>query len=210
MCIANDKYCGTCTNESGSIVMDIQGDTLIMKSYESDTLAICNWQRVSDTFMEINSIVNPVVNAFKDMSIHRSKLPNDTSNTPAIFRFVLPNTTDDLEIYVLCGTKSYKGLIHNGVSQITLNNYRSRRFPEPISFGIRPIIYVESNPQSQYFGLLYLSYPFDIKYELNDLITIELPSVTPDLFNQYFIKGEYVHIVDEGLEWRGDTYYKQK
>lgn len=208
--LGNNNYHGSYINESGSIVMDISNDSLIIKSYDFDldTLAVCNWKSISESFLEINSKVDPVVTAFKDMSIHRSIQTSDTVNNPAVFRFVLPNTTEDMEIYVICGTKSYKGITQNGIFQVTLDKNISK-FPEPLSFYIKPLFYSESNPASQYYGILYLSYPFNIRYNLNEMITIELPSVTPSLFYQYFIKGEYVNMTNEGLEWRGDIYYKQ-
>ena len=206
---ANNNYNGSYSNESGSVVMDIYGDTLIIKSYELDTLAVCNWKNASENFLEINSIVDPVFTAFKDMSIQRSSMTIDSISHPAVFRFMLPNTTEDMEIYVSCGTKSYNGMIKNGIFQLVLDK-NIRKYPEPLTFDIKPIFYTESNPAAQYYGILYLSYPFGIKYNLNELITITLPSVKPSLFDQYFIKGEYIKMIKEGLEWRGEIYFKQE
>lgn len=206
--ISANSYDGSYANESGSTLIYISGDTLtIISNYEeSSTLAVCKCKKISESFLEINTLDNPVFSAFRDMSVQYDG--QDLTNTPVIVKFNMPNAETDLKINVLCGMQSYAGISHNGICQITLDS-TALSTQEKIYFDIEPLQYDISTPEGQYYGLLYISYPFDIKCKNYDIITIELPSVTKSLFSQYYIKGEYVHKTRKGIEWRVELYYKQ-
>ncbi len=201
---------GSYVNNSGLTILEIIGDSLVIKSlyFGLDTVAICNIKEIDGSFIEINTLGHPFQRAFKDMTIIRTKQAYTDSISHTQIRFMLPNTSEEMDITVHCATQSYKGRTQNGVCQISLDRNNSR-FAKPIWFGIEPLYFNGSNMEGQYFGIVYLPHQLDIKYELNDLISIELPSVTPELFYQYYIKGEYIQIIEDGLKWRGETYYRQ-
>lgn len=203
------RWNGKFENESGSVIMEILNDTLVIRSYnEEEPLAVCKTREVSDSFLEIQSVVNPNVAAFKDIHINYEKQSDQDSVSNAIVNFRLPKSSHQMKISIYCGTNLYAGTTNNGECSISLNKY-SGNYPNPFTFFIEPLYYVESNPEGQYYGVLYLMYPMEIKYNNTDIITIHLPSVTVDLFEGYFIRGEYIHFIEGGLEWRGDKYYKQ-
>lgn len=202
------SYDGSYANESGSTFIYIIGDTLTIRSNDEEpsTLAVCKCKKISDSFLEINTLDNPVLSAFKDMSVQYDS--QDLTDTPAVIKFIMPNAQTDLKINVLCGMQSYAGILDNGICQITLDR-TAVSATEKFYFDIAPCYYNVSTPEGQYYGLLYIFYPFDIKCNNNDIITIKLPSVTKSLFSQYYIKGEYVHKTKKGIEWRGELYYRQ-
>ena len=204
-----NRWNGDYYNESGSVIIEISNDSLVIKSYDmEEPLAICKTEVVSDSFIEINSILDPNETAFKDMVINYKKQSEQDSVSNAIVDFRLPKSSYEMKISLYCGTNVYKGITKNGECSISLNKY-SGKFPEPFTFFIEPPYYKESNPEGQYYGILYLMYPVEIKYRQDDIITIDLPSVTPTIFERYFIKGEFIRFFEESLEWRGDIYYKQ-
>ena len=208
-CKTND-FDGVYINESASRLLRIVGDTLTVNSLglDEESLAVCSCKIITDSFMEINSICNPGIQALKNMSITYSKQNEEVMNPHAIVRFHLPNAQRGMYAHIHRGMRNYKGDIRNGVCEILMDS-DAIGLTKSFSFTITPNDYVESNPEGQYYGILYLLYPFEIQYVQNDIVNITLPSVTNNLFELYFIKGEYVHFTRDGLEWRGDIYYKQ-
>lgn len=208
-CKKND-FDGVYINESGSQLIRIVSDTLTVNSSDIDeeSLAVCTCRVITNSFLEINSICNPGIQALKNMSITYSKQKEEVESPHVLVRFHLPNTQREMYANIHQGMRDYKGVIKNGVCDISMDS-KTNDLTKPFSFTITPIDYVESNPDGQYYGILYILYPFEIQYVQNDIIDITLPSVTNNLFKLYFIKGEYVHFTRDGLEWRGDIYYKQ-
>lgn len=205
-----NKPNGVFCNDSYSLSIIIDGDTLKMLSCNVDegALTVCNIEMMTDTFMKINSNYNPGIQALKNMSITYSKQEEDITNPHVIVRFHLPNIQRDMKATIHRGMMDYTGFIRNGACEITMDS-NTADSSKPFSFTISPVDYVESNPDGQFYGVLYILYPFEIKYENNDIVTIELPSVNPNLFEMYFIKGEYIHLTRDGLEWRGEIYHRQ-
>ena len=205
ICMA--KRCdGTFENESGSILMEISNDTLFIRSFEGEEpLAICKILKVTPSFLIVNSIMNPNENAFQDMEINYDSQTDLGADEATVVNFVLPDTSDDMKINIFSGTNIYSGTTNKGTCSISLNK-NGVYYPGSFNFTIEPSFYVESNPEGQFFGVLNIMYPYKLECRRNDIITIYLPSVTESLFNRYFIKGEYIHLLDNGIEWRGDIY----
>jgi len=206
---------GIYSDESGSTIIVVSGDTLKISSasgIESNTcLAVCECKEISESFVEINSIVNPIFDAYNNISItysnHSENVNNSDSN--AIVNFILPNTSAIVEFHIYCGTVYYTKEASNGICQISLNRNRIDS-PKSFSFVLRPLYYTESNPDAQFYGLLFYLYPYEIEYSKGDIITIELPSVTDNLFDQYYIKGEYIYLTCNGFQWRGESFYYER
>lgn len=169
--------------------------------------AICKFNMISKSFLEINSIRHPFEEAFGDCKITRAKIsPNDTAAFP-IVNFVFPNITEDVKVEVYSHPNYYSAISEDGHCQIIINKYRNSTFKD-IDFNVAPLNYNISNLEAQYFGVMFYWYAIGIDCQQDEIITIELPSVTEGLFEQYYIKGEYVRIKSDGLVWRGDFYKK--
>ena len=201
---------GVYRNESGTLSIIIGDDSVTMLSCDEDegALAVCTKEMMTDSFMMINSMCNPGIQALEHMSITYSKRNEGCLSPDVTVRFHLPNTQREMKANIHRGMRDYTGLIRNGVCEITLDDVMTGS-AKSFSFTITPTDYVESNPDGQYYGVLYILYPFEIRYEENDVVTIELPSVSSNIFELYFIKGEYIHFTGDGLEWRGDAYHRQ-
>ena len=201
---------GVYRNESGTLSIIISDDSVTMLSCDEDAgaLAVCTKEMVTDSFMMINSVCNPGIKALEHMSITYSKRNEGCLNPDVTVRFRLPNTKSEMKANIHRGMRDYTGIIRNGVCEITVDSSMISS-ENSFSFTITPIEYAESNPEGQYYGVLYILYPFGIRYEENDIVTIELPSVSSNIFELYFIKGEYIHFTGEGLEWRGEAYHRQ-
>lgn len=199
---------GTYSDEYGVLMMDILEDILYMRSYDGDVLAVCSVKEVSDDFLEINSISEPTFYLMENMTTQYSKQSEEITEPHPIVRFILPNTRHEMEFNIFCNETTYSGTSHNRICEISLDRQtlgENRTF----SFLIAPTHYCESNVLAQYFGVLYIWYPIENQYENDDIISIELPAVTNTFFEQFFITGEYIQLVDEGLKWKGRTYYKK-
>lgn len=206
----NDTLNGTYSADD-FLIINISGDTLLINSWDVDLnpLAVCVCNKKGNSFLEINSISLPIISALKDWSIKYSKQPAETKVNHAIIEFILPNAVGELDIEVFCGNQNYKSICKDGKCIVDLDrnvDFATNAF----HFSIAPKDYSASNFVGQYFGVLYLFYPFDIEFETDDIIIIDIPSITKYFFEKYFIEGEYIHIIDKGLEWRGNIFYKQK
>lgn len=211
---------GTYSDELGIKFIIISADTLKIMTASYDIvdspfysslncMAICKYKVLSDSFMEINSMDPPDLAALKNISITRSKqFPNDSVQHP-IINFVLPNLSEIVKLEVSDYLNHYSVTSNNGRGQIILNKEYDC-LTKKIGFSITPTIYYASNLKGQYFGLLDYWYPHEINCQPDDIITIEIPNLTDDLLKQYYIKGEYVRIKSDGLEWRGTCYKKVK
>ncbi|MDE6769011.1 MAG: hypothetical protein K2J78_04710, partial [Muribaculaceae bacterium] len=63
-----------------------------------EPLAICKTEVVSDSFIEINSILDPNETAFKDMVINYKKQSEQDSVSNAIVDFRLPKSSYEMKI----------------------------------------------------------------------------------------------------------------
>ncbi|MDE6342062.1 MAG: hypothetical protein K2K93_07075 [Muribaculaceae bacterium] len=207
------SYAGTYDGEYGMNKINISRDSLIIMAYDGDEFKVkaeCKYKRVGKDFIEINSVISPYDKAIKTMSIKYNKQSVDSTELHPKVNFILSDTISEFTIDVYCGNLSYNGITKNGQCQFTLNrNPTQYTFSTTFTFYIKPKSIFASNLAEQYLGVIGIFYPFGIEYNENDLITIELPSVTEELFSNYYIRGEYIHIVNDKLEWRGEGFYRE-
>ncbi len=203
---------GIYRNGSGSKLIEIKNDTLILRSSsnieweQNSLLAICKISSINDTFFEINSVEGSVLSAFKDISI-TEETQND--KTFSKISFEVPNTNMEIKFNVYCGTSFYSATVENGECTIVLNRNQVNT-PKSFIFTFQPAFYTESNPAGQFFGVLYYEYPHKVELEEGKHIVVKLPNVTDILFEQYYIIGEYIQIMPYGIKWRGEFFEKQR
>lgn len=205
----NENISGTYTNAAG-MEIKIQDSTFIyiipqnhLPVYANDTLAKCIYNRINDQFIEINSIEN-YSSILRSMRIIQSKRNN--SNDSITIKFVIPYIKSNLEIEVFTNCcKSYKLDYSQEKQEISIP-----RTSSGISFSICPEYLVELNFEGQYAGRIRFN---SIEYTIdnnNNYTEIKIPAIKDSFFDSFYMKGEYVRILQDSLTWKGDTFLKKK
>ena len=78
-----------------------------------------------------------------------------------------------------------------------------------MSFAFQPVYYNESNPAGQFFGVLFYEYPYKIGLKKRQNIVVRLSNVTDELFEQYYLSGEYINVMPNVIKWKGDFFERQ-
>ena len=201
---------GIYVNKSGSKLMEIKNDTLTLRSSsiesgQSTPLAICKITKAGKAFFEINSVDGSVLSAFKNISITEDTQDDKISSK---ITFEVPNTTMPIKFNVYCGTILYSAIAEKGKCSIILNKNRTNS-PDSLSFAFQPVYYNESNPAGQFFGVLFYEYPYKIGLKKRQNIVVRLSNVTDELFEQYYLSGEYINVMPNGIKWKGDFFERQ-
>lgn len=199
---------GIYKNASGTLYLQIKNDTMLITSPSfaggrSQVLSTCLIKYETSRFIEINSITHPIGVVFKDISIRKQ---TNNENLQEIV-FVCKNNKTPLRFSVFCGSIIYSSTMMEDTCTISLNKNQINS-PNEITFLFEPLNYLPSFPSAQFLGLLYYEYPFKIGVLKGETVYINLPNISEDILNQYFIEGEYVKVITNGLLWRNQLFYR--
>ena len=173
--------------------------------YEQVTYSECRIVEVSKPFFKINSIKNPTITAFQDMSIVCSPQQNILKDCEYLeIRIRFPQYHQRLRINV-----------YTNKSQVFTYDYYSNEVIRLPRNGLSTVSFEIINPLD--FIILQKELYGSIPYYASDSIAIDdgtsalsitLPSINEDLFTHTFIQGEYIKYSSNCLEWENEKYYR--
>lgn len=174
-----------------------------------DTLAICDFKWVDKSFIEVNSIKDPFIEASKSMIIFQTK--DSTINNDSIMVIFKIPTQGELVIHLLSDTSSFDfirdceyKLEYNQSKQVLFINKNSVK----ISFTVKQKDVTPSTLTGYLYSILeFLQAEVVINDNINKII-IEIPAINDEFFERYYIKGEYARVINDKIIWRGVTYKK--
>lgn len=174
-----------------------------------DTLAICDFKWVDKSLIEVNSIKDPCIEAFKSMIIFQTK--DSTINNDSIMVIFKIPTRKELVIDLLSDTSTFNfirdceyNLEYNQSKQVLFINKNSVE----ISFTVKPKVVIPSTITGYLYSILRFWEP-EVKINDNiNKIIIEIPAINDEYFERYYIKGEYARVINDKIIWRGVTYKK--
>ncbi len=206
---------------SGKYVNELGYEVIIDKDYfyyvepqthlifwHNDTLAKCIINRVNKDLIELNSINFPFIDVFRDCKI--TQLHDSTYKDGVEFEFLLPyNRKPNLRISIGQNLKVFK-LFPYFIYSDTVKSIRLPNKSNQFNFTIAPESYFPHTVEGSFLGLLYVESP---TYEMSsscNRVVIELPHLTNDFFEPYYVKGEYARLVGNSIIWKGKTFKKIK
>ena len=205
----------------------INGDTLIfymerqlwMESKETELLelAVCRMQHACGNLYEINCFEQPDMYVLNRMEVIRDTLP-DMPVDSLLIRFELDSTLQrytNPEMYVELGC-NYKFVRKKMALETDFTVYIPSwsRDSEVFNFSIQPDY---ANWGARYkpprnIGISELRTSLtqfgEIRTNGANLITVKLNGFSVDLFDEFYIAGEYVYCDGETLRWRDLTFKK--
>lgn len=200
-------------NETGEFVIKIKNDTASIYStitpwsihfdqyYE---LSRCTVKRINRNFLEISSIDR------QQPSFYRDKIKCQLSDT------VTDPRNDSIYIDVSGGEIQKWNLnytMQTGSTSRVLDQNSFRlvtTVPDDgvLEFAVNPERYYRSNMVCQLFEIM--DFFFDVKTEGHNHLKIDFPFKIEAVFENYYIKQEYVRITPKGLKWRQYDFKKFK
>jgi hypothetical protein len=207
--LSPQKISGIYTNEAG-IQIKIEGNTFIYiipqshsPIYTNDTIAKCTFNIIDDQFIEINSI-DDYSSILKSMRFIQNKI--DKINDSILIKFIIPYNRTKLKIKVYDDYPKLYELEYSERKQAISISNKSKQ----IAFYIRPESLLDVDFDGQYFGRVsFTSLEYVIDKNVN-YIEIEIPAIDNSFFEKYYIKGEYVRIVNDTIIWKGEVFTKVK
>ncbi len=192
-----------CSNNGTCVILD-ESTAIFKYRMDWDSIysleSICAIKNVGCDFIEISSIdLDSTI--YDGISIEYYDAEN---NDCCSVEFVIPNLSMGYKVYINTGKDEFFGYTKSNkcIMQIPINK-------SGFGFSIQPISIsqdffnglVIGNPQFLYDKII----PFS-----DGTITITIPNISPDYFQQWKIKDEYIKILNpRTVEWRGYTYQLQ-
>ncbi len=207
---AQNKLYGRYYSESG-VYFEIKDDKfkLIMlnsaiNGFYSDILAEGTMKYIDNSFIELNSLISPVYEIFRTLKITQSEqglMDNDIE-----IKFLIPYKRDSLRIAIY--TDKFKTF------KFSYSDYnKSIIIPKGVnsfSFMIEPENIITHNFDGTYYGVLSLnSLEYNIEKEIK-LIEVNIPALDDSFFEKYYLKGDYVRIVNKSIIWKGEVFNKME
>jgi hypothetical protein len=193
---------GVYTNEAG-MQIKIEGNAFIYTIpqvhspvYSNDTLARCTYNRIDDQFIEINT-VDDYASILKTLRFTQSK--TDKSNDSILVKFIMPYNKSKLKIEIHADYEVLYKLEYSQKNQgISIPKNTNK-----IVLYIRPEYFLESGFDGQYYGrVCFNSIEYEVGSNINK-IDIEIPAIDDSFFEKYYLKGEYVRVSRDKIEWKG-------
>lgn len=170
-----------------------------------DTLAVCTIQRVNDNIIELNSL-EQCNNTLNYMDI--AQLPvNAGKQDSLVLQLNIPYHKGPLHIGIFEKGSSItvlEGIYKKNCSTFMLPpNCRNK----PLTLFILPEKYFYAEKDGRFFGLLYYDslFPFIIKDNTGE-IKIEIPTIDDLFFDRYNVRGEYIWINNDSIQWKGKVW----
>lgn len=175
--------------------------------------ARCNYRKVGNGFMVINSIESPSSVVSTDVAINKTTDEDNIGKTLLTISF--PNYWEfkplgsPIIVYVTYKSTDRRyevpaeGETKNGVCQMSLDGTL-----EYFKISFRPNEYLSSTSDMRYFGILSYKVSEIIQMEGNNKVEVTLPAVNQNLFSSYYIVNDYIHVDSGELEWRGGSFFR--
>lgn len=205
---AQNKLYGRYYSESGTY-FEIKDDKFklimpnsAMNGFYSETLAEGSVKYINSSFIELNSLISPIYEAFRTLKISQSK--QGFMNNDIEVKFLIPHKRDSLRIIIYTDKfKTFKFSYSDHNKSIIIP-----KGVNSFSFMIEPENIMTHNFDGTYYGVLSLnSLEYNIEKEIN-LIEVNIPDLDDSFFEKYYLKGDYARIVDKSIIWKGEVYNK--
>lgn len=175
--------------------------------------ARCNYRKVGNGFMVINSIESPSSVVSTDVAINKTTDEDNIGKTlltisfPSYWEFKPLGSPIIVYVTYKSTDRRYEvpaeGETKNGVCQMSLDGTL-----EYFKISFRPNEYLSSTSDMRYFGILSYKVSEIIQMEGNNKVEVTLPAVNQNLFSSYYIVNDYIHVDSGELEWRGGSFFR--
>ena len=207
------------TNISGTYV-DQYGMTLILddghfkliqptparRGFYSEVLAEGVFEQVDKSLAEFNSLNNPAFEATRSMKVTQRTGPVAADSIELCFS--IPYRKSGLKIFVDT-TDPYKSFVLNYSAKNNVlyipGNVKS------FFLSVIPEYLPPHTAAGQFYGVVEFSAleAYDVAKNANR-IDIEIPALDDAYFEKYYVKGDYVRVMENALIWKGELFVKKK
>lgn len=168
-------------------------------------VGVCSCTNLSDSIVELNSITGEYPDIWDNVEITTTKRSdNEPTKTT---RLIL--STPHCDIPLIADITYDSSIFMGNVTDTIVDGNATISVPSAIStfsITLAPSFYNPSNVYLQYFGKLYYTYIPEGSYSDCSQISIVFNEVSVFQFSQYYLKGEYLRLIDGGLLWKGQLY----
>lgn len=172
--------------------------------YNSEILAEGIIQPINGSFIELNSLKDPFLEASKTLKI-REEANHFISNDSLKIKIIIPYTMGNLIIMAFTSNfKQNKFYYSSQQTEFTIPFQGGN-----ISFQIYPDYIMPHTAEGSFYGILeYNTLDFTLEKGIN-YIEINIPTIDNSFFEKYYIKGEYARIIDDNIIWKGKVFKKK-
>jgi hypothetical protein len=205
-------------NESGSRIIVITNDSIILKSppfslYEripERVFAEATFKWVDKNLIEINS-TPPYILINEGMLFEVSVNPTITDSIKLSFSFPNYNScyyNNEIALKLLIFSDNDYNFIYS-------EDNKEFTVPAPkisdyiLIYIYNPIYDYDEELDGAFYGFRYIPIVYTIEGNVNH-ISIEIPAIDDAFFMKYFIKGEYARVIDNKIYWKGEVFIKQE
>ncbi len=174
--------------------------------YHSDTLAECSIKRIDKNFIEINS-VPPLFSIQRRLQVNQS-FENGISDSIKVV-FLIPYDFGELVISI------YTDLAFQKLYELHYSkNNNTIMLPKTIKsffYGFEPQLssIITHSVEGAFYGIMRVEPLLECAIEKGqNSVEINIPTLDNSFFEKYYVKGEYVRITHNKIEWKGDVFVK--
>ena len=176
-----------------------------INGWNSEIMAEGTINKIGDSFLELNTNKNPIIEALKNLNITQTQesisIPNDSIKV----KFLIPYQRGKLKILVFTNTSKIFSLNYS----MTVNEINIPKDTKSISFYISPDFIKAHTTDGIFYGIVGLDSMQEYQIQKNiNFIKIEIPDITNSFFETYYIRGDYARMTKDGIIWKGIIYRK--
>lgn len=174
-----------------------------INGWNSGIMAEGTINKIGDSFLELNTNKNPIIEALKNLNITQTQesIPNDSIKV----KFSIPYQRGKLKILVFTNTSKIFGLNYS----TTVNEINIPKDTKSISFYISPDFIKAHTTDGAFYGIVGLDSMQEYQIQKNiNFIKIEIPNISNSFFETYYIKGDYARMTKGCIIWKGIIYRK--